>query len=133
MPGLAVRSKVRILLDVINNIESGKAAAMPWAFSHQNMAVASAFTRARHTDVPPSTCASLRHVKIQWLQASCLESYFGIICHETAFIIHNSMVAEMIMDKCIENLTGSPSSVEGAKAANSSCRGSSRTPDVSGD
>ena len=52
MPRLAVRSKVRILLDVINNIESGKAAAMPWAFSHQNMAVASALTRARHTDVP---------------------------------------------------------------------------------
>ena len=33
VPGLAVNSKVRILLDVINKLDYGKAAAMPWASS----------------------------------------------------------------------------------------------------
>ena len=52
-------------------------------FNQNNMAVRHQPSRARDIRTfPPSTCASLRHDKILWLQALCSESYFGIICQK---------------------------------------------------
>ena len=80
VPGLAVRSRVRILLVVINKTDCGKAAAMPWAPAKGIwlwIQPPSQTTDGHSRQV----CAALSHHDMAWRRhASCLTSYFGIIC-----------------------------------------------------